>query len=375
MLTTLKRILHEVESAPDLFHLLQTVVKSVRNAINASYCNIFLFDEEQQRYILSATNGLDESIINQVRIPSDQGLVSIIAARAEPINIDDALSHPQFYAEALNGNTIYHGFLGAPIIHRKQTLGVVVVQKHEKSRFDAEEEAFLVTLCAQLAGTIAQAKTSGHFSTLLRGQTAGKKNENIALKGIPCVHGIALGHATVIYPQADLDAVPTQSIENITAELALFEQALASCRKEIYSLRQRLAQSLPLAELALFDAYLSMLEDNSLGNEIRQGINTGMSAQTALRDVITTHEQHFAVMDDPYLQERSADIRSLGQRLLACLQEQQRTTRIYPTHTILVGEEISAADLAEVPEGRLAGIVSGRGSINSHVAILARALS
>jgi phosphotransferase system enzyme I (PtsP) len=374
MLTTLRRILHEVDSAPDLFHLLQTVVKSVRTVINAGYCNIFLYDEEQQKYVLSATDGLDERAINYIRIPSGKGLVSIIAERAEPINIEDALSHPQFYSEVLQGEVLYHGFLGAPIIHRKQTLGVIAVQQREKSRFDAEDEAFLVTLCAQLAGTIAQAKTSGHFTALLRGQTT-KKVENITLKGIPCVNGIAIGQATVIYPQADLDAVPDQSIEDIDQELTIFEQALTTCRKEIYNLRQRLAQSLPAKELALFDAYLSMLEDNSLGNEIRVAIKTGISAQSALRDVITTHEQYFEVMDDAYLQERGADIRSLGQRLLACLQEQQRTARIYPANTILVGEEISAADLAEVPDGRLAGIISGRGSINSHVAILARALS
>ncbi|MBX9705655.1 MAG: phosphoenolpyruvate--protein phosphotransferase [Gammaproteobacteria bacterium] len=188
------------------------------------------------------------------------------------------------------------------------------------------------------------------------------------------MNGIATGQATVIYPQADLNAVPDQVTDDIPNELSTFDQALFSCRKEIHNLRQRLGQSLPVQELVLFDAYLGMLDDHSLGDEIRLAIQTGLSAQTALRNVITHHEQHFAIMDDSYLRERSADIRSLGQRLLACLQEQQRTTRIYPAKTILIGEEVSATDLAEVPDDRLAGIVSGNGSINSHVAILARAL-
>src|SRR5690606_35759900 len=46
----------------------------------------------------------------------------------------------------------------------------------------------------------------------------------------------------------------------------------------------------------------------------------------------------------------------------------------YPKNTILVSEELTPSMLAEVPKGRLAGLVSVRGSSNSHVAILARAM-
>lgn len=42
--------------------------------------------------------------------------------------------------------------------------------------------------------------------------------------------------------------------------------------------------------------------------------------------------------------------------------------------TVLVGEDISASQLAEIPTENLAGIVSARGSSSSHVAILAQAL-
>ncbi|NNM60151.1 MAG: phosphoenolpyruvate--protein phosphotransferase [Legionellales bacterium] len=374
MLTTLRRIQQDADNSPDIFHVLQSVVKAVRNEINANCCNIFLFDDEKQEYVLFATDGSNPAAVNQLRIPHGKGLISLIAERAEPLNIDDATTHPQFFAHAMDADEPYHGFLGAPLIHRKQTLGVIVTQKTAALPFDAEEEAFLITLCAQLAGTIAQARASGHFSALLRGQVSGKKVENITLKGIPCVSGVVTGQATVIYPQADLSAVPDQIITDIENELVIFEHALHTCRKEIDKFRQRLGQSLPPQELALFDAYLGMLDDNGLGNEIRNLIHLGISAQTALRDVISTHEQHFAIMDDVYLQERSADIRSLGQRLLACLQEQELTTRIYPANTILVGDEISATDLAEVPNDRLVGVVSGKGSINSHIAILARAL-
>ncbi len=46
----------------------------------------------------------------------------------------------------------------------------------------------------------------------------------------------------------------------------------------------------------------------------------------------------------------------------------------YAEKTILIGETLTPNDLAEVPEGCLAGVISAKGSGNSHVAILARAM-
>ena len=46
----------------------------------------------------------------------------------------------------------------------------------------------------------------------------------------------------------------------------------------------------------------------------------------------------------------------------------------YPQQTILVGEEVTPSALASIPEDQLVGFVSAKGSENSHVAILARAM-
>ncbi|HAV44862.1 MAG TPA: phosphoenolpyruvate--protein phosphotransferase, partial [Halomonas sp.] len=80
-------------------------------------------------------------------------------------------------------------------------------------------------------------------------------------------------------------------------------------------------------------------------------------------------------VDDDYLRERAADIRDLGRRVLAHLQEDTPSTpETYPDNAILVGDEISVAMLGEVPRDKLKGLVSVRGSSTSHVAIVARAM-
>jgi signal transduction protein with GAF and PtsI domain len=63
-------------------------------------------------------------------------------------------------------------------------------------------------------------------------------------------------------------------------------------------------------ERALFDVYLMMLDDASLGSEVTTVIKTGQWAQGALRQVVTDHVNRFELMDDAYLRERASDVRT-----------------------------------------------------------------
>jgi phosphotransferase system enzyme I (PtsP) len=99
-----------------------------------------------------------------------------------------------------------------------------------------------------------------------------------------------------------------------------------------------------------------------------------VSAPYAWSQVILQHAQTFAAMHDPYLRERSADIRDLGRRVLGCLQQSGDIERVYPDNTILIGEELTASVLGEIPQDKLAGLVSVQGSANSHIAILAKSM-
>ncbi len=87
------------------------------------------------------------------------------------------------------------------------------------------------------------------------------------------------------------------------------------------ALSKRLSTQLRKEEQALFDVYLMMLDDAALGNEVTTIIKSGQWAQGALRQVVMEHVQRFELMDDAYLRERAADVRDLGRRLLAYLQQ------------------------------------------------------
>ena len=192
--------------------------------------------------------------------------------------------------------------------------------------------------------------------------------------GVPGAPGICLGTAVVIHRTAILESVPDREAEDVTVELMVFDRAITTVREDILDIRKQLAQSLPPEELALFDAYLHMLDDSAIAGEVREVIRNGQWAQGALRQVIMEHVRSFERMEDSYLSERGADVKELGQRVLAYMQDLRQKKVHFPDHTILIGEEVTPAMIAEIPPEKLKGVVSQRGSGNSHVAIMARAL-
>jgi phosphotransferase system, enzyme I, PtsP len=371
MLETLRRIVQDVNAASTFRRALDVIVSRVREAMGTEVCSVYLFDQSSGRFLFAATEGLNKDMVGRLHLERGQGLVTLVAVRAEPINLEDATGHPNFHYLPEIGEEPFHAFLGVPIIHHRKVLGVLIVQQRERRRFDESEESFLVTLSAQLAALIAHARAVGDLSHLSEPIS---EYQDACFEGVAGAPGIVFGTAVVMLPTAHLDSVPDRDAEDVMVELLVFDRAITAVRDDIRNIGAQLANSLPPEELALFDAYLHMLDDTAIAGAVRDRIRAGQWAQGALRAVILEHVRAFEQMADSYLRERSADVKELGQRVLAYLQDIRQKKTEFPEDCILVGEEITAAMLAEIPPERLRGVVSMRGSGNSHVAILARAL-
>ena len=78
-----------------------------------------------------------------------------------------------------------------------------------------------------------------------------------------------------MHPIADLDAVPSRRAKDTASELAQLDRAVEAVRNDIRGLIASLQTSLPREGLALFDAYLHMLDDGALPGDIREGRSAG----------------------------------------------------------------------------------------------------
>jgi phosphotransferase system, enzyme I, PtsP len=369
MLETLHRIVKEVNAASNLDEALQTIVTMVKRSIGCDVCSVYLTDAGARAHVLAATDGLRPEAVGKVALPLGRGLVGLVAERAEPLNISNAPMHPRYLRITETGETQYCGFLGVPIIQNRKVLGVLVVRQEAERAFTEDEVTFLFTLAAQLAGAITYAQASGELDALTTTTRLGRY-----LEGRPGSTGVAIGHGMVAYRLADLDAIPDRTVTDTEAECRTFRAAVAAVEQDLRALKARLSGEIPEEENALFDALLLMLGSDTLVTETVQRIGRGQWAPGALRQSIHAHAQVFENMEDSYLRERASDIRDLGRRILTHLQSDDPRPPDYPQATVLVGEEVSAVQLAEVPHDRLVGVVSATGSTSSHVAILARAM-
>lgn len=374
MLTTLKSIIQEVNQIPVLDDALSCLARRLIEALEVDSCSIYLADYDQQHFILAATHGLASEAVGQVTIGFSEGLIGLIGQREEPLNISDAPSHPRFkhYPEVQEDQ--YHAFLGAPIIHQRKVLGVLTLQQRETRRFSEDEEAFLVTLAMQLAVEVANAKARGSIDSLERNIP---KDWQKSLRGVAGSSGLASGVGYIQSIMVSIHNHIHKRSHDTEKQIADYRLAVKKTQQDMAELSGRIQGEVPEDVRAIFELYHHLLDANSLGRDVEEKIRKGWDAPTSLKMVVENFIRQFQSMNDAYMRERAVDVEDMGNRVLANilgLSEKHTVKREPPEHAILIAEEVTAAMLAEFPSDRLQGIVSIRGSNNSHAAIMARAM-
>lgn len=369
-LATLQRIVQRVSKSPDLKTALSVIVDQVMEAMHSDACSVFLRSADASGLTLRATRGINQELVNQLQMNMDQGLVGLVAQRAEPVNLANASSHPRYIVIDGSGNENYQAFLGVPIVDHRRLYGVLVVQSVEQREYSEDDTAFLVTLGAQLAAAISAAELTGEIAS-----DGGEQHDDVRINGLPGAPGVAIGKALLLYAKADLAEVPDRKHDDAAKEKQKLSEAIKHVKQDMQTLKIKMGDSVSGETAVLFDAYSMMLDSEALISKIHACIDDGDWVQGALRKSIDEYSQVFAEMDDDYLSERVVDIRDMGRRILEYLSKDASESELdYQSDTVLIGHDISASQLAEVPRDKLAGLICTTGTQSSHVAILARAL-
>lgn len=174
--------------------------------------------------------------------------------------------------------------------------------------------------------------------------------------------------------QPSLDQVyQASSLERISEQQRLM-RALEAAVKEFRRFSKRFTANTQKDSAAIFDLCSYLLNDVRLKGELIAKVALGSVAEWAVKQVIEHFAAQFASLQDPYMRERASDLRALGQRLLFHLDDHSQSIHLWPPQFILVTDELTVSMLAEIPSERLMGVVVRDGAVNSHAAILVRAL-
>ncbi|QZN95331.1 phosphoenolpyruvate--protein phosphotransferase [Symbiopectobacterium purcellii] len=364
MLTRLREIVEKVAAASRLNDALDLLVNETCQAMDTEVCSIYLADHDRQCYYLMATRGLKKPRGRLITLAFGQGIVGLVGQRAEPINLADAQAHPSFKFIPSVKEQHFRSFLGVPIIHRRQLLGVLVVQQREHRQFDKNEESFMVTLAKQMAAILSLTQIKALFG----------QYRQTRLKALVASSGVAIAPGWMDSSQPSLELVfPASSLDS-ERERSRLTQALEEANAEFRRFSKRFSASAQKESAAIFDLYSHLLSDARLKRELFQEVDDGNVAEWAVKLVIERFAAQFAVLQDAYLRERAGDFRALGQRLLFHLDDSVTSSERWPPHFILVADELTATLLADVPQDRLAGVVVHDGAANSHAAIMVRAM-
>ena len=368
MLETLRKIVQKVSQARELEKVLSIIVDEVKTATEADVCSIYLENEAQDALILMATNGLNSDCEGRIFLPYGVGLVSLVAEKGEPVNLSNAPAHKRFHLFPQLEETAYPAFCGIPIISHRKTLGVLVIQSCQQQEFSEEIVNFLFTISAQLSSAILHARAVNAIPRFQSG--------NCPFLGIAGSPGIVIAEAVLISSSQKLTTIPDRYTNDTEQELMIFNQALAQVKSEVQELSQALAQQhLPREDVAIFDAYLMLLNSSSFFYSVESHIHAGNWAPGALRKTIEEHIEVFNQMQNSYLQERGKDIMDLGQSILDKMTGNVDEQIQFDYDVILVAEDFNLMSLSKLNFERVKGLVSITGSYNSHITIMARAMA
>lgn len=194
------------------------------------------------------------------------------------------------------------------------------------------------------------------------------------IKGIGASAGIAVAKAFVMEtPSFD---IPTHKIEDVAAEKARFQDAIAQSKTELEEIREHTLRELGPDKAEIFSAHLLIVEDPEIVSQVNDKIESeNMNAAKALDEVAQTMIMIFESMDNEYMRERAADVRDVTKRVLAHI---LGVTFVTPAsiseEVIIIAEDLTPSDTAQLNRKYVKGFATNIGGRTSHSAIMSRSL-
>ena len=200
---------------------------------------------------------------------------------------------------------------------------------------------------------------------------------SIKIQGIGVSPGIAIGKTYVVERGQIL--IPYYKVSGdgpVEEECARFERAVVKAENDLESIKQRMYPELKDHSYIL-DVHQMILRDHLVYDEVLRLIRQeNLNAQWALNKALVNAHELFDALEDEYIRSRIADVDAVGERLLRNLAGQEiDALNGIRERVIVVADDLSPADAAQLQVERLLGLVVEMGGRTSHTSIIARSLN
>ena len=368
---------------------LEKIVELVADKFNTDVCSVYLLDTDKRSLVLQATVGLRKESTGRVRMSVQEGLTGLVLEEMRPVFIVNPAAHPRYKFFEKSGEEIYSTYLGVPLVHLRNPLGVLVVQTVQEDAISKSDINLFTTIATQISATVAY---TGLLEDLkkerqdrrdleekllekvnIHSEKTAKKGKKGLIRGMPVSPGFAEGHAHYLGESIGFDQIEYEETEDVSSEISRLEAAFTRSQEEIIALTKHV-KDMSGQDEAIMDAQVMALQDRSFKKKIIAHIKEeGSCAEYALKKAVLKYVEFFSSMEDLYLRERGSDIEDIGRRVLRNLfGHKEQAIRKFTKETIVIASDISPIDLVGLRQDNLKGIVLSRGGKTSHAVILAK---
>lgn len=393
-LRTLEDISSIILHSHDLQETLDNIVTIVAKRMGSEVCSIYLLDDDGETLVLKATKGLSKSAVGTVTMKTSEGLSGLVVQTRGMVVTDNAPSHPRYKYFKHSKEERYLSFLGLPLFERKTPIGVIVIQTVAARIFTDNEISVLRTITFQISSIVLNAKLLDSIQTkeqerayfeqeLARlkinrpgdGVHAGGEEKVVSrsLGGTAVSPGFSHGKLYILDRFSD-KVIKVAKVGSIEEELHKFRIALEKVTIQTIYMEKRVSELLSEDDAAIFHTHLMILEDRGFVNKVTELIDQEVGATRAVHEVVHGYIEVFSGMEDPYLRERSADMEDIGRRIIDVLEGNETNGVTLKEKRVIVAEDIFPSDMAMLDHDKILGIVTEKGNIYSHAAIMAKSL-
>ncbi len=366
LLRRLREIMAEQVSAQTR---LDKLVSLIATNMVAEVCSIYL-RRAGKALELFATEGLNRAAVHNTRLKEGEGLVGLVAATAEAVNLSDAPSDPHFSYRPETGEDPYKSFLGVPIVRGGQVFGVLTVQNRAAVLYAEEEVEALQTVAMVLAEVVAQGSL---FDVSELDEPELRADKPLTFKGEGLSEVAAVGRVVLHEPRV---VVERMIADNPQEELKRLDDAIAKLRESVDLMLDSSELDLTGEGREVIEAYRLFAYDQGWRQRMRDAVRTGLTAEAGVERVQDDMRLRVQRFNDPVLRERAHDLDDLARRLLRHLSGDDDRDPIaeLPKDAVLIARLMGPAELLDYGRDKLVGLILEDAASTSHVAIVARSM-
>lgn len=186
-LSFLVRLAQAAASTQRSDELLKLIIRETTSAIGTNVCSLYLLDSHGRELVLTATNGLNESMVGKVKMKVGEGITGWVAGSRRPAVVPDVSKDPRWKWVSGLDEDRFHSMASVPIESGPRLVGVVNVQSTDRREFNSGDVDFLRAIAAQVAGILErnelQRRTEVQLAEILLSHDIHERFTKLSLEG------------------------------------------------------------------------------------------------------------------------------------------------------------------------------------------------